>query len=116
MEVLTVRKRNTMMWSPRWDGHAVPESDSWMAVLSGRVQKIDGCWVVDGDRDTYARLWDVATGSPQLVHRMVFRVFNPDTDITDMHIHHTCRTPGCIKPNHLVALTPAEHRAVHAAA
>ena len=30
-----------------------------------------------------------------------------------LHIHHLCEVPRCYEPEHLVAVTPAEHRIIH---
>jgi hypothetical protein len=89
--------------------------DTWMASLSGRVRIMGECWVVDGKSDTYGQLFDSATGRQQPAHRLVFQVFNPDTDIADLHVHHKCHTKGCINPAHLEALTPSEHMSLHQA-
>lgn len=46
------------------------------------------------------------------VHRAVYRLCVEDiTD--DLDVHHVCEQPGCINPEHLVALTPQQHRRVH---
>jgi hypothetical protein len=34
-------------------------------------------------------------------------------DIEGMHVHHDCRNPWCINPDHLQVLTPEGHLALH---
>lgn len=109
------KRTGCRMWSARWDQTHGPRIDTWMSELSGRVQIIGECWVVDGKPDTYAHLYTPSVQRMQPVHRLVFDALNPDIDITDMHVHHKCHTKGCINPAHLEALTPSEHMSLHQA-
>jgi len=34
-------------------------------------------------------------------------------DIEGMHVHHDCRNPLCVNPDHLQVLTPEDHIALH---
>jgi HNH endonuclease len=70
----------------------------------------DGCWLWRGNPDTYGK--PNQHGSSVLVHRYVYRILvGPIPDGHDLH--HTCETPGCCNPAHLVPLTHSEHRALH---
>ncbi len=46
-------------------------------------------------------------------HVFAFMDANSDEDIWDMHIHHICENKKCVKPEHLIALTPGEHISLH---
>lgn len=90
-------------------------ADMWMRKLTGRVVMVGDCWVVDGELQRYVRIpLADGTGAMGQAHRLVFSTFNPDVDITDMHVHHVCCHAGYINPEHLVAMEPDEHRRVHA--
>lgn len=75
-----------------------------------------GCWLwmLSVDGWGYARSQvPMPNGSLEgLVHRAVFRLSNPSMEVDGLHIHHTCRQPSCINPDHLKAVTPAEHLAL----
>lgn len=47
-----------------------------------------------------------------LVHRAVYRICVEDIG-DELDVHHLCHQPACIKPDHLIALTPLQHRRVH---
>lgn len=67
-----------------------------------------GCWLWlrSVDSGGYAR-----TQTPQegLVHRISFKLTNPNVDLTGKHVHHKCKMTCCVNPDHLAAVTPAEH-------
>ena len=48
----------------------------------------------------------------QAIYRIAFEHFKGP--IPDRHVvHHTCRNPHCVNPDHLKALTKGEHLRVH---
>lgn len=47
------------------------------------------------------------------VHRAVYRILVEDID-DSLDVHHLCERPSCLNPDHLIALTPLQHRRVHA--
>lgn len=67
----------------------------------------DGCFLVDNDPDHYARAGGMNA------HRLVWESIHGPIGCSD-HIHHKCRNPGCINPNHLERLTRQEHYEEHA--
>lgn len=85
-------------------------SGDWIARLSGKVTVSGECWIFRGRPNEYPTIW--IGGKQEGLHRAVYAEINgPIPD--GMQIHHTCITPGCINPQHLVALTPAEHGLAH---
>jgi len=91
-------------------GHDSPAD--LMTRLGERVQVIGDCWLLDGNADDYVT---VTTGYGHMnAHRFVYMEVTGDPLDHDMHVHHLCEHPGCIRPEHLSALTASEHSAVHA--
>jgi hypothetical protein len=71
------------------------------------------CWVVDGERDKYAQLY--YKGRSEVATRYIWRTTHDLRSLRrGIHIHHTCECPGCVNPNHLVALEAGDHARVHA--
>ncbi len=80
----------------RFLGHMVPEPNT-------------GCWLwlSTHDRDGYAMFF-VKRGQSQRAQRFAYETFIgsiPDGFVTD----HLCRTPGCVNPAHLEAVTNQEN-------
>lgn len=75
--------------------------------LGERVRVMGDCYVVDGEADTYAQAGGMNA------HRFVWESIHGPIGCDD-HIHHECRTKGCINPEHLRRLTRREHYDVHA--
>lgn len=67
----------------------------------------DGCWVPKKGSDGVYKYVGTAHGS-KLAHRMSYEFHKgpiPDKFVVD----HTCRTRGCINPDHLEAVTQADN-------
>lgn len=86
-------------------------TEAWLARLHERVTINGGCWIYGDDPSAYGSV--TASGRRGSLHRAVYQFVHPDDDIDGMDVHHTCLTPACINPAHLVALSAEEHRAEH---
>lgn len=78
-----------------------------LVALGERVVVMGDCYVVDGDTDVYAHAGGMNA------HRFVWESIHGPIGCDD-HIHHVCRTKGCINPDHLQRLTRREHCDAHA--
>lgn len=86
--------------------------DSWIERMGSKIKPdADGCWIYNGKPREYGFVR--VGGVEEYAHRMSFLVFNRKVDIRGMHVHHTCRKPGCVNLEHLQALTPEEHSLLH---
>jgi hypothetical protein len=83
-----------------------------MTKIGRRVEVIADCWVIDGQIDVYATAGTRTRRGP--AHRLVYSEVNEVTVPDGVHIHHTCEHPGCVRPDHLVALDAGDHRRLHA--
>lgn len=76
----------------------------------------DGCWIWTGalsSQGGYPGFTD-SDGHFTYAHRFMYE--NTFGAIPDgWHIHHVCGNRKCIRPEHLEALSPEEHRARHLA-
>lgn len=81
-------------------------------IIGSRVKpQTNGCWLFDGKPNRYGQT--SVNGVHVTVHRFVYEVLvGPIPD--GHHLHHTCQTPGCCNPAHLMPLTPGEHQRLHA--
>lgn len=92
---------------------ATASDESVMARLGRRVVVMGDCWVVNGEPDTYHQ---IKSGWGQMpAHRFVYQDVTGDVLDRDMHVHHTCEVKGCIRPDHLEALSASDHMRYHAA-
>jgi hypothetical protein len=49
----------------------------------------------------------------QPAHRAAYRRWHGSIPLGFV-IHHNCGCPACVRPDHLIAVTPADHRKLHA--
>ena len=80
------------------------------------VEKTDGCWLWTG-RDFvgngYARFyWGCKPIVRVYVHRFAYFLAYGELD-DGLVIHHTCGNKLCVNPDHLQAMTQAEHMLEH---
>lgn len=107
---------------PRQRRHGDPEGGR-RRLSSGAL--VDRFWanVVFQDGDDGCWLWALeptTPGYPQMsfdgvmlaVHRLAYELLvGPIPEGHD--VHHECEVTRCVRPSHLLALTPKEHRARH---
>lgn len=66
----------------------------------------NGCWAFNGDLTKYGQFDRIAA------HRWVWQALHGPILDND-HIHHECQNRGCVNPDHLARLSPADHAARH---
>lgn len=72
----------------------------------------NGCWYWNGEAFKPGTMR--VDGKHWRAHRLVYAMFNKLADIpAHLHVHHECRRPGCVNPEHLKLLTLEQHQAVH---
>lgn len=72
------------------------------------------CWPwIAGGAGGYGYVW--ASGRARRAHVVAWESSNGRPVPAGSEIHHRCRQRRCCNPAHLVALTPKEHHAEHAA-
>lgn len=71
----------------------------------------NGCWIWQGhiNEAGYGEMW---RPDKQKAHRFYYEQRHGPIP-AGYHIHHTCRTPACVNPEHLVALSVAQHKRLH---
>ena len=75
----------------------------------------DGCWLWNGalsSQGGYPGFCD-DVGNFVYAHRLSYELANGRIPARH-HVHHSCGQRRCVRPEHLQALTPDEHRALHA--
>lgn len=73
------------------------------------VNKTDTCWLWLGNTNTDGYgMW-----GRESAHVASWMLANGRRPRKWEKIHHTCETSLCVRPDHLVALTPAQHKSIH---
>jgi hypothetical protein len=95
--------------------HRAPDDRSAETFIGKRIKpNASGCWLYDGKTDTYGKTTLSRGGVTYhiTVHRFVYETLvGPIPD--DTELHHTCETPGCCNPAHLLPVTSSEHKSIH---
>lgn len=82
--------------------------------IGSRVTVVDsGCWIADAHVDWKHYRSVRVSGQAQQAHRVTYSIVTHE-HIDGLHVHHKCQVPACVNPEHLQALTSAEHGAAHA--
>lgn len=70
----------------------------------------DGCWIWRGNtKDGYGQI--IVNGRWVTIHRWLYmHLVGPIPD--GYELHHECEKPTCVRPGHLVPLTPDRHRSI----
>ncbi len=73
-----------------------------------KVKKTDTCWLWQGTKanDGYGRIW--AHGRQQLAHHVSLALAGRMIP-AGLEVDHLCRTPACIRPDHLEFVTHQEN-------
>lgn len=111
--------RNIQRLGVRAFGGTAVRADTSIESRIGRhiTPQTDGCWIYNSKPDTYGRidLRNSARGGqrPIQAHRYVYETLVGEIP-EDHHLHHICQVKGCVNPDHLMVVTPAEHANIHA--
>jgi len=85
----------------------------WRERFLSRIYVTDSCWLWKG-QPTSKGYGVMRVGGRQVeAHRLSYRLFYGDFD-EKLHIHHVCENRLCVNPDHLLVVTPKEHRRIHA--
>lgn len=78
------------------------------------VDKSGDCWEWLGGKSSagYGE-WRRPDGGQVYVHRWAVLLATGAEPPDEMHVHHDCLNPSCVRPEHLMVLTPKEHRRRH---
>ena len=67
-------------------------------------------WTASSNEKGYGRkYWRNHT---KYAHRLSYRLFCGEIP-PNMQVHHICKNPKCVNPNHLLLVTSAQHHKIH---
>lgn len=73
-----------------------------------RINKVTGCWLWTGRHNARGYGYVDFHGQLHLAHRAVYEAVNGELDHA-IPIHHRCKNPRCVNPDHLEALPQHLH-------
>jgi hypothetical protein len=77
--------------------------DRFVAALE-RADRSTGCWLLPGrNPQLYNGLRANRNGFKHQLHRLAWEWWNGEALPDGMLVRHTCDTPGCFNPHHLLA-------------
>ena len=81
-------------------------------VLLARTEHVDDCmlWVGCRNTDGYPKVYWKGNFNAK-GHRVVYQLCHPDENMDGKVVRHTCNTPLCINPNHLLSGTSSDNMA-----
>ena len=90
-------------------GRPVKGQTFWDRLDNQSVYDDNDCKLFMGARDGLGYGWVMKEGKQVLIHREVFKKYNPDVDITGFVVMHQCDQRNCINPEHLKRGTQKEN-------
>lgn len=94
----------------RWLKYGSTELPTTLDRLRKYFTETDGCWLWTGAPDGKGYGAVYYDGRAQRAHRAVYmEMVGPIPD--GLVLDHLCRTPACVRPDHLEPVTPAVNRA-----
>lgn len=81
---------------------------SFVRRMVAKMQIGDGCWLWTGAKNNmgYGQLWDGTR--VQYAHRLVYQLLSGPIP-EGRELDHLCRTPSCVRPDHLEPVTHREN-------
>jgi hypothetical protein len=92
-----------------------PKLDKFARHLTADDER--GCWLYAGiiNKDGYGK-FNLGQGRGEVkAHRWLYQELTGKTLTRAVQLDHTCEVPHCVRPSHLLEVTPAQHNA-HTAA
>lgn len=95
------------------DGEIIVKIQRWHSPKRNRfwekVQKTEGCWIWTGAKNCggYGMYGKISA------HRRSIQLAKRELP-PRWHVHHECGNKLCVRPDHLLVVSPQEHRTLHA--
>ena len=79
------------------------------SMLDSPTTKDGSCLLWNGNKTTQGYGLITFNGTLVLAHRFVYKLLNPEEDISDKVIMHSCDNPSCVNPEHLSSGTQSDN-------
>lgn len=85
-------------------------ADDYRQVIEALIVKGDGCWTFEGHHTERGYAVHRSTGQlpTRLVHRLMY-LWHVGPIPDGLHLDHLCSNNGCVRPDHLEAVTQQEN-------